>query len=81
MSRIGRLPIELPKGVTFNFSEADHQVTVKGPKGELKQRIDPDFKVTLERMVMLLCNVLPSRRDTKQCMVYIAHSLPIWLRV
>jgi len=29
MSRIGRLPIELPKGVTFNFSEADHQVTVK----------------------------------------------------
>jgi large subunit ribosomal protein L6 len=48
MSRIGRLPIELPKGVTFNFSETDHQVTVKGPKGELKQRIDADFKVTIE---------------------------------
>lgn len=47
MSRIGRLPIELPKGVTFSFSEADHQVTIKGPKGELKQTIDPDFKVTL----------------------------------
>lgn len=46
MSRIGRLPIQLPKGVTFSF--ADHIVTVKGPKGELKQVIDPDFKITLE---------------------------------
>jgi large subunit ribosomal protein L6 len=48
MSRIGRLPIALPKGVTFTFSEADHQVTVKGPKGELKQKIDSDFKVAIE---------------------------------
>ncbi|MBL7862065.1 MAG: 50S ribosomal protein L6 [Cyclobacteriaceae bacterium] len=48
MSRIGRLPVELPKGVTCTFSEADHKVTVKGPKGELKQVIDTDFKVTLE---------------------------------
>lgn len=48
MSRIGRLPIELPKGVTFTFAESDHKVTVKGPKGELKQVIDPDFKVTME---------------------------------
>jgi large subunit ribosomal protein L6 len=48
MSRIGRLPIELPKGVTFTFSDGDHKVTVKGPKGELKQVIDPDFKVAME---------------------------------
>jgi len=46
MSRIGRLPIQLPKGVTFSF--ADHVVTVKGPKGELKQVVDPDFKIALE---------------------------------
>lgn len=46
MSRIGRLPIQLPKGVSFSFS--DHVVTVKGPKGELKQVIDPDFKILLE---------------------------------
>jgi large subunit ribosomal protein L6 len=46
MSRIGRLPIQLPKGVTFSF--ADRVVTVKGPKGELKQLVDPDFKITLE---------------------------------
>jgi large subunit ribosomal protein L6 len=46
MSRIGRLPIEIPKGVTCSFG--DRQVTVKGPKGELKQVIDPDFKIVLE---------------------------------
>ena len=46
MSRIGRLPISLPKGVTCTFSESNHQVTVKGPKGELHQTLDPDFKVT-----------------------------------
>ncbi len=48
MSRIGRLPIELPKGVTCNFVASDHMVTVKGPKGELKQLIDADFKVLME---------------------------------
>jgi len=48
MSRIGRLPISLPKGVTCTFAEVDHNVVVKGPKGELKQKIDRDFKVTLE---------------------------------
>ncbi|MBK7653326.1 MAG: 50S ribosomal protein L6 [Flammeovirgaceae bacterium] len=47
MSRIGRLPVEIPKGVTCTFSEQDHLVTVKGPKGELKQKIDTDFKIVL----------------------------------
>ena len=45
MSRIGKQPISLPKGVTFSFSKENHTVTVKGPKGELKQVIDPDFTV------------------------------------
>lgn len=48
MSRIGKLPIELPKGVTCSYSESAREVTVKGPKGELKQTIDGDFKITLE---------------------------------
>jgi large subunit ribosomal protein L6 len=48
MSRIGKLPIELPKGVTCTFSNGDHQVTVKGPKGELKQVIEPSFKIAIE---------------------------------
>ena len=46
MSRIGRLPISLPKGVTVTF--ASNNVTVKGPKGELHQALDPDFKITQE---------------------------------
>jgi large subunit ribosomal protein L6 len=48
MSRIGRLPISLPKGVTCTFSEGNHKVTVKGPKGELHQTLDSDFKITFE---------------------------------
>src|SRR6187549_3898577 len=48
MSRIGRLPISLPKGVTCSFNSGDRKVTVKGPKGELKQLIAPDFKVSVE---------------------------------
>src|ERR1700704_1155568 len=49
MSRIGRLPVPLPKGVTCNFAESNHKVTVKGPKGELHQTLDPDFKITQEK--------------------------------
>ena len=48
MSRIGRMPIEIPKDVTFTFSENDKKVTVKGPKGTLFQTLDPDFKVSQE---------------------------------
>lgn len=48
MSRIGRLPISLPKGVTCTFNANDRKVTVKGPKGELKQAIAPDFKISIE---------------------------------
>jgi large subunit ribosomal protein L6 len=51
MSRIGKLPITLPKGVTLVVSPAN-EVTVKGPKGELKQRIDPDIKVKIEEGVV-----------------------------
>jgi len=54
MSRIGRLPVSLPKGVTFTFAEAQHLVTVKGPKGELRQTIDPDFKITQEGEELLV---------------------------
>jgi large subunit ribosomal protein L6 len=46
MSRIGKLPIALPKDVTCNF--AGGNVTVKGPKGELKQDIKTGFKVKVE---------------------------------
>lgn len=46
MSRIGRLPITLPKGVEVKI-EGD-KVTVKGPKGTLDMQIMPDIAVSLE---------------------------------
>ncbi len=47
MSRIGNMPIEIPKGVEINISKGN-LVTVKGPKGSLKEQIDPEIKVAME---------------------------------
>ncbi|MGC3978802.1 MAG: 50S ribosomal protein L6 [Paludibacteraceae bacterium] len=46
MSRIGKLPISLPKGVSIDTK--DNVVTVKGPKGELSQQIAPAIEVKVE---------------------------------
>lgn len=46
MSRIGKAPIAIPAGVTVTVS--GHTVTVKGPKGELTQTVNPDLNVTVE---------------------------------
>ena len=45
MSRIGNLPIELPQGVTVKVE--NNVVTVKGPKGELSQKINPELTVEI----------------------------------
>lgn len=47
MSRIGKKPVTVPSGVTITVSK-DNQITVKGPKGELKQAIDRDIKVEVK---------------------------------
>ena len=47
MSRIGKLPIAIPAGVTVTVSP-DNLVTVKGPKGELAQQVDKLITVTVE---------------------------------
>ena len=44
MSRIGRLPVQIPAGVTVTVAD-DNTVTVKGPKGELCQKVHKDIKV------------------------------------
>jgi large subunit ribosomal protein L6 len=46
MSRIGKLPISIPAGVTVTLK--DNVVTVKGPKGELTQFINPAINVEIE---------------------------------
>ncbi|MDR0429405.1 MAG: 50S ribosomal protein L6 [Tannerellaceae bacterium] len=50
MSRIGKLPIEIPAGVTVTVK--DNVVTVKGPKGELTQSINPDIEVTIDNEIL-----------------------------
>jgi len=47
MSRIGKKPVVITKGVTVTVSSAN-EITVKGPKGELKQNIDRDIKIKVE---------------------------------
>ncbi|MDD4755667.1 MAG: 50S ribosomal protein L6, partial [Prolixibacteraceae bacterium] len=47
MSRIGKLPIEIPAGVDIKVS-GDNLVTVKGPLGEMKQKVDPEIEISLE---------------------------------
>lgn len=50
MSRIGRMPIDIPAGVTVKL---DGQViTVKGPKGELTRTLHPNIKVTVNDNVI-----------------------------
>lgn len=46
MSRIGKAPIEIPAGVTVKID--NNVVTVKGPKGELKQEVNPELEVKVE---------------------------------
>ena len=47
MSRIGKKPVEVPKGVTVTVG-SDNVVTVKGPKGELKQEVDRDITIEVK---------------------------------
>lgn len=47
MSRIGRLPIDIPSGVTVDVTP-DNVVTVKGPKGELVKDMHKDMQISLE---------------------------------
>lgn len=47
MSRIGKLPIPVPAGVTVTIDD-HNMVVVKGPKGTLQQQVNPDITLTLK---------------------------------
>ena len=51
MSRIGKLPITVPSGVTVTIGE-DNLVTIKGPKGTLSQKVHKDITVKHEGAVI-----------------------------
>ncbi len=68
MSRIGKKIIELPKGVTIAVG-ADNVVTVKGPKGELKQAVDRDITIVISD------NIVEVKRPTDQIRHRAMHGL------
>ncbi len=68
MSRIGKKPVTIPKGVTISVS-SDNVVTVKGPKGELKETIDRDM------IIEITDNVLNVIRPTDQIRHRTMHGL------
>jgi large subunit ribosomal protein L6 len=53
MSRIGKLPIKLPQGVTITVDN-DNTVSVKGALGTLSQKLDPDITVKVENGELLV---------------------------
>ena len=48
MSRIGRKPIVIPAGVEVKVDEAEHTITVKGPKGTLHSKYHPLMNIKIE---------------------------------
>ena len=65
MSRIGKLPINIPAGVTV--TQKDDVVTVKGPKGELTQYVNPAISIEIEDgQVVLKENDKEMLDNTKQ---------------
>ena len=71
MSRIGKKPVSIPKGVTITVK--DSVVTVKGPKGELSQEIDRD--ITIEITETELTVVRPTEQIRHRAMLGLYRSL------
>ena len=61
MSRIGKMPIPVPKGVDVNIDGC--QVTVKGPKGSLSREFKPSIKITLANDELTVVPETQSKTD------------------
>lgn len=68
MSRMGNLPVEIPGKVEVNFK--DDVLTVKGPKGELTQKIDPRFDIDLNEDRVIVERPTDEREDRSQHGLY-----------
>lgn len=60
MSKVGKLPVAVPAGVTITI--ADNVITVKGPKGELKQDFSNNIKIEVQNNEIILTTL----NETKQ---------------
>ena len=61
MSRIGKLPISIPEGVSIQVKD-DNTVEVKGPLGTLTQKVDPDMQVKVEDGIIEIIKPTESKR-------------------
>lgn len=68
MSRIGKLPVEIPQGVEIKIAE-DNTVSVKGPKGQLVKKMSEEINIALEDGKVLVT------RPTDQKMHRALHGL------
>lgn len=62
MSRIGKTPISVPTGVTIDVTKGN-LVTVKGPKGELKQQVAPELGLNLDDGTLTVTRPNDSKRN------------------
>ncbi len=60
MSRVGLNPISIPDGVTVNVSGSN--INIKGPKGELNQSFDSDFKIKIDDNILTLSRPSDQKR-------------------
>jgi large subunit ribosomal protein L6 len=71
MSRIGKMPIPVPEGVKVNLEKG--LVTVTGPKGELRRRLNPDIGIKLENNNLIVSR--PSDGKTHRSLHGLTRSL------
>jgi large subunit ribosomal protein L6 len=71
MSRIGKHPVQIPKGVTAKID--GNKVSVKGPKGELERDLHPDMKVSLKDDAILVER--PSDEDNHKALHGLSRTL------
>lgn len=64
MSKVGKLPVAIPAGVTINVSNGE--LSVKGPKGELKQKFHDEINIEVKGTEA----VLTTKNDAKQTNAY-----------
>ncbi|NCB30697.1 MAG: 50S ribosomal protein L6, partial [Clostridia bacterium] len=72
MSRIGKLPIHIPGGVTITVGD-DNTVNVKGPKGELSENISPEMKLSIEDGILTVKR--PSEQKEHRALHGLSRSL------
>ena len=60
MSRVGLNPVSIPEGVTVSVNRSN--INIKGPKGELNQKFDPDFKIKIEENILTIARPSEQKR-------------------